>query len=125
MILDGGGCTGCNVLEMYGNYVHIESLTIQNATRAIRFQTPAHDDNVVRRVHIGNVALGIGSQPDQQDFYIGDNILEGRLVVAVHLASDERRSGGQQACTPTTTASTSRASGHVVATTGSPASATR
>ena len=34
----------------------------------------------MRRVHISDVELGIGSQPDQTDFYIADNILEGRLA---------------------------------------------
>jgi MYXO-CTERM domain-containing protein len=78
-VLDGGGCTGCNVLEVYGSYVHVEKLTIQNASRALRFQGSGATDNVVRRVHIKDVTLGIGSKDGQKDFYICDNILEGRL----------------------------------------------
>jgi len=78
--LDGSGCTGCNVLEVYGSYVHLEKLTIQNASRALRFQGSGATDNVVRRVHIKDVTLGIGSKDGQKDFYICDNILEGRLT---------------------------------------------
>ncbi|MGO9256743.1 MAG: hypothetical protein ACLQU1_10635 [Bryobacteraceae bacterium] len=79
-ILDGGGCTGCNVVEVYGSgFVHIENLTIRNAERAIRFQTEGAEGNVVRRVHIRDTTMGIGSHPDQKDFYICDNIAEGRI----------------------------------------------
>jgi len=79
-ILDGQGCTGCNVLEVYGNgFVHIERLTIRNAERAIRFQTDGAEGNVVRRVHIRDTTMGIGGHPGQKDFYICDNTLEGRL----------------------------------------------
>ena len=88
-ILDGGGCTGCNVLEVYGSYVHVESLAIAHATRAIRFQTQAATENVVRRVHISDVVLGIGSQPDQTDFYYADNILEGRVQWPCVYTSDD------------------------------------
>jgi MYXO-CTERM domain-containing protein len=79
-ILDGGGCTGCNVLEVYGSFVQIEQLTLTHASRALRFQGMAAQNNVVRRVHVKDVILGIGSNPDQKDFYICDNVLEGRLV---------------------------------------------
>ena len=80
VILDAGGCNPCNGIEIYGSYVHLENLTIQNASRGMRFQTASATDNVVRYVHIKNVILGIGSQPDQANFYIADNILEGRIV---------------------------------------------
>lgn len=78
-ILDGGGCTGCNVLEVYGSFVHVERLTIAHASRALRFQGQGADANVVRRVHIEDTTLGIGSKPDQTNFYLCDNVLEGRL----------------------------------------------
>ena len=79
-ILDGQGCTGCNVLEVEGEgFVHIERLTIRNAERAIRFQTNGAQANVVRRVHVSNTTMGIGGSPDQKDYYICDNTLEGRL----------------------------------------------
>lgn len=88
-ILDGGGCTGCNVIEVYGSFVHIESLAIAHGTRAMRFQTQAASDNVVRRVHISDVQFGIGSQLDQTNFYYADNILEGRLLWPCVYASDD------------------------------------
>lgn len=80
VVLDGGGCTGCNVFEAYGSYVHLEKLTVQNASRAIRFQSAGTQGNVVRRVHVRDVTLGIGSSPNQRDFVIADNVLEGRLA---------------------------------------------
>jgi hypothetical protein len=95
--LDGGGCTGCNVLEVYGSFVHVESLTIQNATRALRFQTAATHDNAVRRVHIRDVTLAIGSQPDQANFYIADNIVEGRLTWPCVYTSDDPACNGSPA----------------------------
>ncbi len=80
-ILDGGGCEACNVLEVYGaGFVHLEQLTIQAASRALRFQSAGAEGNVVRRVHIRDVRLGIGAREDQRDFYLCDNTLEGRLV---------------------------------------------
>jgi MYXO-CTERM domain-containing protein len=79
-ILDGGNCTGCNVLEAYGSFVHIEQLTLTRASRALRFQGTGAERNVVRRVHFKDTTLGIGSNPDQKDFYVCDNVLEGRLV---------------------------------------------
>jgi hypothetical protein len=88
-ILDGGGCTGCNVLEAYGSYIDIENLTIAHGTRALRFQGMGAIGNVVRRVHIKDVTLAIGSNPNQQDFYIADNTLEGRLVWPCVYTSDD------------------------------------
>ncbi len=79
-ILDGGGCEGCNVLEAYGSFVHVERLTLRSATRGLRFQTAGAEGNVVRRVWIHDVTLGIGSREDQRDFYLCDNVLEGPLV---------------------------------------------
>jgi hypothetical protein len=79
VILDGQACPSCNVLEIYGSYVHVESLTIQNAQRALRFQGTGATGNVVRRIRTQETRLGIGSKPDQLDFYICDNVLQGRL----------------------------------------------
>jgi hypothetical protein len=80
-ILDGGACDDCNVLEVYGaGFVHVERLTLRAAQRAIRFQTAAAEANVLRRVRIEDVRLGVGSREGQRDFYICDNELEGRLV---------------------------------------------
>lgn len=78
-ILDGNGCL-CNVLEVYGSYVHVENLTLRNAQRALRFQTSGAAGNVVRRVHTIDTRLGLGTRNTQFDFYFCDNLLEGRLV---------------------------------------------
>gem|GEM_PF-3649898 len=78
-ILDGEGCL-CNVIEVYGSYVHVENLTLRNAQRALRFQTGGAVGNVVRRVHTMNTRLGFGTRDTQYDFYFCDNVLEGRLV---------------------------------------------
>jgi MYXO-CTERM domain-containing protein len=93
-ILDGGGCSACNVLEIYGSFVHLESLTLQHASRALKFQTAATTDNVVRRLHIRDVITGISSQPDEQNFYIADNVLEGRLVWPCVYTSDDTACNG-------------------------------
>ena len=79
-VLDGGGCDDCNVLEVYGSFVHVERLTLRAANRALRFQTAGAEANVVRRVHTTDTRLGIGSREDQLDFYVCDNTIEGRLV---------------------------------------------
>ncbi|HLK12926.1 MAG TPA: hypothetical protein VKW76_16240 [Candidatus Binatia bacterium] len=78
-ILDAGGCTACNVLESYGSDVHVERLTLAHANRGLRFQGIGADGNVVRRVHIRDVRLGIGSNPGQTNSYLCDNVVEGRL----------------------------------------------
>ncbi len=80
VVLDAGGCSSCNVLEAYGSFVHVERLTLQHANRGLRFQGMGAEGNVVRRVHVRDVVLGIGSNPDQRDFYICDNVVEGRLA---------------------------------------------
>jgi hypothetical protein len=81
VVIDGGGCTGCNVIEYYntGN-VHLENLTIQNASRALRVQTNGTSGNVFRRLHVTNVTLGITTNADANGYYVADNVLEGRLV---------------------------------------------
>ena len=88
-ILDGGNCTDCNVLEVYGSFVHIEQLSLRNANRALRFQTAGAEGNVVRWVHSRNTILGFGSREDQRDFYLCDNILEGRLIWP-HVYTDDQ-----------------------------------
>lgn len=77
-VLDGDACE-CNVLEVYGSFVHVENLTLRHATRALRFQTAGAEGNVVRRVHTADTRLGIATREGQFDFYIADNLLEGRL----------------------------------------------
>jgi hypothetical protein len=78
-IVDGGNCTDCNIWEIYGSYIYLETMTLQNAERAVRFQTPGSQDNVVRWVTTTNTTLGIGSQANQLDYYICDNILQGQI----------------------------------------------
>jgi len=79
VILDGEDA-GSNVLSVDGSYTHVERLTLQHDTRALRFHGSPATANVVRRVHARDVVLGFGSNPDQTDFYICDNVLEGRLT---------------------------------------------
>jgi hypothetical protein len=67
--------------------VRIEDLTIRNANRAIRFMNET-TGNVVRRVAIRDTVLGIGGWPGQTDFYIADNILEGRLEWPLKYSDD-------------------------------------
>jgi len=81
VVIDGGGCTGCNVLEYYNTgWVHLENLTIQNAERAIRVQTQNTSGNVFRYLHITNVILGITTSGNDDGYYVADNTLEGRLT---------------------------------------------
>ncbi|CAN5785688.1 hypothetical protein BH09MYX1_BH09MYX1_45600 [soil metagenome] len=81
VILDGGGCTGCNVVELSGTgNVHLENLTIQNGERAIRVQATNTSGNVFRRLHIKNVVLGLTTNANANGYYVADNVLEGRLV---------------------------------------------
>jgi len=78
VIIDGQNCAACNIVEVYGSYVHIEQLTIQNGLRAIRFlgTTTA---NAVLGARILDVVHGIASAPDQLDFTLCDNVVHGRL----------------------------------------------
>jgi hypothetical protein len=69
----------CNILQVYGGFIHIERMTLQSAERAIRFYYPT-EGNVVRRVHVKDTTLGIHGNDNQIDYYIADNILEGRLT---------------------------------------------
>ncbi|MBI3279199.1 MAG: right-handed parallel beta-helix repeat-containing protein [Acidobacteria bacterium] len=77
--LDGEGCTSCNILEVYGSFVHLERFAIRNGLRALRFQTAGARGNAARRLRIEDTRLGMAGRAGQLDFYIADNILEGRL----------------------------------------------
>ena len=87
-VLDGANCSACNVVEIYGSYVHLERMTLQNAQRALRFQTAGATGNVVRYVHIKNTILGIAGRQNQTDFYLCDNTAEGRLAWPLVYGSD-------------------------------------
>ena len=84
VIFDGGNCD-CNIIEIYGSYTRIESLTLQNATQAIRFQGAGSTGNGVRYATIRDVASGINGKQNQQDFYIADNVIQGRLNFPANL----------------------------------------
>jgi len=79
-VLDGRGCSSCNLLELTGSFVHVERLTLQNALRGLRLKTAGTEGNVARRVHIRDVTIGVIGDPDQRDFYVCDNVVEGRLA---------------------------------------------
>lgn len=80
VIFDGNACAGCNVFEVYGSYTHLESFTLRNAVRAVRFQGAGTTGNVARRLIIRDVVHGIAGTTGQTDFYICDNDVVGRLV---------------------------------------------
>ncbi len=88
VILDGQGCTGCNILEVYGSHVHVERMTFRNAERALRFQGDGATANVARRLVVRDVVHGIASRPNQTDFVLCDNDIEGRLVWPWTFAAD-------------------------------------
>ncbi len=80
VILDGLSCPRrCDVIEIYGSYVHLERMTLQNADHAIDYPITGVIGNVVRRVHTRNTRMGILARAGQFDSYICDNVLEGRL----------------------------------------------
>jgi hypothetical protein len=79
VVLDGNRCA-CNLFEITGSFIHVENLTAQNALRAIRLKGTATTNNVLRRVRLRDVTNAIIGDLDQRDFYLCDNVLEGRLV---------------------------------------------
>jgi hypothetical protein len=88
-VLDGGGCEGCNVLEVYGSFVQVERLTLRNAERALRLQGDGSRGNVIRHVRILDTTLGIGAGGPQLDSYICDNLVEGRLRWPLTYSDDD------------------------------------
>ena len=76
-ILDGQNCD-CNIVEVYGSYVHFERLTIKSGQRALRFLGTT-TSNAALGLRIEDVVHGIGSGVDQTDFTLCDNIVHGRL----------------------------------------------
>jgi hypothetical protein len=79
VVLDGGNCASCNILEVAGSYVHVERLSIANGFRGLRFTGANATGNVARRLSISNVVHGTASSTGQTDFYICDNTIDGRL----------------------------------------------
>jgi hypothetical protein len=92
-VLDGHGSDG-NLLEIDGSFVHVERLTLQNAVRGLRFKTAGTEGNVARRLHLRDVSNGVVGDPDQRDFYVCDNVLEGRLTWPLVYEDDGGRHSG-------------------------------
>jgi MYXO-CTERM domain-containing protein len=88
VVLDGQGCTGCNIVEIYGSWVHLERMTLRGADRAVRFQGQDTVGNVARRLIIEDVIHGIGGKTGQRSFLVSDNDIQGRLVWPWTFASD-------------------------------------
>ena len=88
VIVDAAGCGACNAIEIYADYVHIDHVTVQHGQRAIRWQKVDATGGVVRYVHVRDVTQGIHGKGNNTDFYVADNVLEGRLVWPVTYGSD-------------------------------------
>src|SRR5206468_5634689 len=61
---------------------------LQDARRGPRFKSAGIGADVVRRVHRRGVTGGREGEPDQQDFTVCDNVLEGRLAWPFVYADD-------------------------------------
>ena len=59
---------------------HLERFTLRNAQRAIRYQNTGLQGNTARWLHTVNTIMGISTRANELDFYVCDNILEGRLL---------------------------------------------
>jgi hypothetical protein len=79
VVIDGGNCQTCNILEISGSYVHVERLSIRNGLRGLRFTGSSATGNVARRLTVTNVVHGAASSGIQSNFYICDNVIDGRL----------------------------------------------
>ena len=88
VIFSGSNCAGCNILEVYGSYVRIETLTMRDAFQGIRFQGNGSTGNGLRYVTMRNVWNGVNGNLNQQDFYIADNDLQGQLIFPATLSTD-------------------------------------
>ena len=108
VVLDGGGCTGCNVLEVYGSFVHIERLTIAHATARCASRARRGGKRGAARAHQGHDRSASARIPIRRISTSATTSLEGRLVVA------GRATPTTGARTPTTTGSTCEGTGHVI-----------
>jgi hypothetical protein len=79
VVIDGGNCSNCNILEIGGSFVHVEHLTITNGLRGLRFIGATATGNVARRLTVTDVVHGTASSGNQTNFYICDNVIDGRL----------------------------------------------
>jgi len=88
VILDGGNCSNCNVVEMFGSYNYLQNLTVRNAFQALRFQEASQVGCVMRRVTARNVTNALNGRAGQKDFYIADNLVEGRIAFPLTTQDD-------------------------------------
>ena len=79
VVIDGGNCQACNILEISGSYVHVERLSIRRGLRGLRFVGSTATGNVVRRLIVTDVVHGTASSGNQTNFYVCDNVIDGRL----------------------------------------------
>lgn len=79
-ILDGASCALCSVLDIYGSFVHVERLSLQNGRFALRFTGDGAEGNVARYLRAGGVQYGIRSDSAQRDAYVCDNELFGPIA---------------------------------------------
>lgn len=78
VILDGNNCD-CNIIEVYGSYIRLESLTFRNAQQAIRFFMPTTGIMFTRN-RVYDVYRGINSEAGQSGFVFADNYFTGRFT---------------------------------------------
>lgn len=88
VVVDAAGCAACNGIDVYADYVHIDHLTVQHGQRGIRWQKTDAIGGVVRYVHVRDVMQGIHGKGQNFDFYIADNVLEGRLAWPLTYGTD-------------------------------------
>jgi hypothetical protein len=69
-----------NGIEVDANYVTVENLTVQASSWGMSL-TGASSNAVIRKLHITNVSYGIEAKGgSKHDFYICDNLMEGKAV---------------------------------------------
>jgi hypothetical protein len=109
VVLDGRGCSSCNVLEAYGSFVHVERLTLQHANRAA-FRASARRGT---SPGVCTCATSASASPRTRI-----NATSTSATTSWRVASSGRTSTPTTAApTPTTTASSSRATATSSATT--------
>jgi hypothetical protein len=79
VVLTGNNCGSCLVFHVSGSYVHVERLTIADGLMGLGFTDVGATGNVARRLQIRNVVHGTTANRGQSNFYICDNVLDGRL----------------------------------------------
>ena len=75
-VIDAGGED--YAVRIHGDHVHLESLTLTNAKRAIVMRGGSTEGVAIRNNYITDVGSGIVAKAGHKDLYIANNILEGR-----------------------------------------------